>query len=73
MNKKLISAKEVIKKFNISYPTLNNYTDLGLLDVVIKKSKVRMYDYNDVRNRLAKISKLSSEGYTLKLIRGLLK
>ena len=64
----LISAKDIVKEFNISYQIVNNYTDLGLLDVVTKKSRKRMYDYKEVKKRLNKITALLSEGYTLRLI-----
>lgn len=37
MDKKLISAKEVVKKFNISLQNVNHYTTLGLLEIAAKK------------------------------------
>jgi DNA-binding transcriptional MerR regulator len=69
MKKRLVSAKEITKGFGISYQTVNSYTDLGLLDVVSKKNHMRMYDYDEVKRRLLKISRLINEGYTLRLIR----
>ena len=69
---KMISAKDIIKEFNISYQTINNYTDRGFLNVVAKKDRNRMYNYNEVRERLAKITKLVNEGYALRLIHKML-
>ena len=66
---KLISAKEIIFKYNISYQTVNHYTDFGLLPLVEKKGNIRFYDDSLVRSRLAQIMKMASEGYSLRLIR----
>jgi DNA-binding transcriptional MerR regulator len=66
---KLISAKEIISKYNISYQTVNHYTDFGLLPMVEKKGNIRFYDNGLVRSRLSQIMKLASEGYSLRLIR----
>lgn len=68
MTKKLVSAKDISRIFNISYQRVNSYTDLGLLNVVLKKSRERMYSYNAVRNKIGRISKLLDEGYPLRLI-----
>jgi len=69
MDKKLISAKEIISKFNISLQRINHYTNIGLLSVVTRKGNVRMYDETEVKERIAKISELRNEGYSLRLIR----
>ncbi|MGE5309203.1 MAG: MerR family transcriptional regulator [Deltaproteobacteria bacterium] len=66
---KLISAKEITARYNITYQTVNHYTDFGLLPLMIKKGNVRFYDENLVRYRLGKIIKLAREGYSLRLIR----
>ena len=66
---KIVSAKEIISKYNISYQTINHYTDFGLLSPAFKKGNVRFYDEHQVRQRLAVISKLAGEGYSLRLIR----
>ena len=69
MPSKMISAKDIIKRYNISYQTINHYTNFGLLSVVSKKANQRLYTAKEVKERLAKISKLASEGYSLRLIR----
>ena len=69
MDKKLISAKEIISKFNISLQRVNHYTNIGLLSVVTRKGNVRMYNETEVKERIAKISELRNEGYSLRLIR----
>jgi len=65
---RLISAKDIIKEFDISYQTINNYTDRGFFNVVAKSSRKRMYSYSEIRGRLAKITKWINEGYALRLI-----
>jgi DNA-binding transcriptional MerR regulator len=65
----LISAKDIIAKYHLTYQTINYYTDFGLLSMVCKKGNVRYYDGLQVRQRLVKITKLSREGYSLRLIR----
>ncbi len=67
--KNLISAQEVVKKFNIHYHTLNYYTAIGLLPVSAKFGNQRMYEEAVIRNRLRDITRLSQEGYPLNLIR----
>ena len=66
---KLISAKEITKRYDISYQTVNHYTDFGLFPLVLKKGNVRFYDGSQVRRRLVRITKLAREGYSLRLIR----
>jgi len=66
---KMISAKEIISVYNITYQTVNHYTDLGLLPVLLKKGNVRFYDKDLVEKRLLEIRELSKEGYSLRLIR----
>lgn len=66
--KSLISPAEIIKKFHISYQTLNYYTNLGLLHPVIKKGNKRYYQESALKQRLYRIQKLKDQGYTLRLI-----
>ncbi len=66
---RLISAKEIISNFGITYQTVNHYTDFGLLPVLAKKGNVRFYDRALVGVRLKKIKDLVQEGYSLRLIR----
>ena len=66
---KMISAKEIITQYNISYQTVNHYTDFGLLPVQTKIGNARFYDRNLVKKRMKKIRELIEEGYSLRLIR----
>lgn len=66
---KLITAQEVVKRFNIQYHTLNYYTAIGLLPVSGKSGNQRMYEEQLIKNRLREIVRLSQEGYPLGLIR----
>jgi DNA-binding transcriptional MerR regulator len=70
-NKKdrMISAKGIIQKYNISYQTVNHYTDFGLLPVSAKRGNVRFYDKSLVDKRLLQVRSLAKEGYSLRLIR----
>lgn len=67
--RKLVSAQEIVKRYGITYQTVNHYTNSGLLQVVNKRGNVRMYDQVEVKQRLAKIMQLMDEGYPLRLIR----
>lgn len=63
-----MSAKEIAEIACISYSVVNNYTDMGLLDVAVRKRRVRFYDFKKTRSRLAMISKMLDDGYTLRTI-----
>lgn len=69
MQNKLISSKDIVAKYNISYPSLTHYTNIGLLTVVGRKGNKRLYNETEVKDRLVKISRLINEGYSLHLIR----
>ena len=66
---KMISAKDIVKTYHISYQTVNHYTDFGLLQVSAKRGNVRFYDKEVVERRLKQILALVGEGYSLRLIR----
>jgi DNA-binding transcriptional MerR regulator len=70
--KETISPPEIIKKFAISYQTLNYYTNLGLLRALHKKGNKRFYDKKELSAALKKIQKLKNKGYTLRLIRNVI-
>lgn len=65
----MISAKDIIKKYDITYQTVNHYTDFGLLPVAAKKGNVRFYEKSLVDKRLPQIRTLAKDGYSLRLIR----
>ena len=66
--KHYISAADITKKFNISYQTINYYTNLGLLHACKRKWNKRLYREGEVRQRLVKINDLKNQGYPLKII-----
>ncbi len=68
VNNKLISAKEIALKFNIPYPTVNHYTNLGFFSVVKRKGNIRLYREDEVKKKLVKIFQWKDEGYPLQLI-----
>lgn len=65
---RLLSALELVRKFGISYQTLNHYTNLGLTKNSTRKGLRRFYREADVRRRLRMVKALQSKGYTLRLI-----
>jgi len=69
MTNKFTTAKEITEKYDVSYQTINRYSDTGLLNVAFKKGNVRYYDRLHIERRLSKISQLTREGYSLTLIR----
>lgn len=69
MKTKILSAKEIVKKFKIPYHTLNYYTAIGLLPVAGKNGNRREYEESQVKINLERIAKLTREGYPLNLIR----
>jgi len=68
-NNRLISAKEIVSTFHITYQTVNHYTDFGLLPVLTRKGNMRCYDRQLITKRLKEINILAKEGYSLRLIR----
>lgn len=69
---KMLSAKDIMTRHNISYQTVNHYTDIGLLSVAVKQGNERFYAGALVAKRLKKIKALTKEGYSLRLVRKLL-
>ena len=69
MKSKTVSAKEIIKRYGVPYHTINYYTMIGLFPLLGKNGNERLYEEKLIRQRLEKISKLSKEGYPLRLIR----
>jgi DNA-binding transcriptional MerR regulator len=69
MTNKFITAKDIAGKYEVSYQTINRYSDAGLLNVAFKKGNVRFYDRLHIQRRLIQISRLTRDGYSLNLIR----
>ena len=64
----LVTANEIVRRYGVSYQTLNYYTNLGLLSVVKRDGNGRLYDGRDVQQQLQAIMRLKDEGYPLRLI-----
>lgn len=64
----MISSQDIIRKYNISYQTLNYYTNLGLLEVRKRKGNGRLYSEKEVKKKLKTITELKDKGYPLRLI-----
>lgn len=67
--KELITAKEIVDEFGISYSKVNLYTNLGFLKVRTRKGNRRLYNKKEVKAKLTEIKKMIDEGYPLRLIR----
>jgi DNA-binding transcriptional MerR regulator len=68
IRKEVLSPQGICAQFNLTYHTVNHYTNLGLLKVVLKQKNRRLYDAREVRERLSKIEGLALQGYPLQLI-----
>jgi len=66
---KFISAVEIVKKYGLSYQTVNYYTNLGFLKVAESQGNKRLYDQREVERCLDRIRELKRNGYPLRLIR----
>ena len=62
MVKTLISPTQISKIHNISYQTINYYTNLGLLMVKKRNANNRLYDSRQVSACLKKVTNLKSHG-----------
>ena len=69
MTNKFITAKEIAGKYEVSYQTINRYSDAGLLNVAFKKGNVRFYERLHIQRRLIQISRMTRDGYSFVLIR----
>ena len=67
-DKTMISPNGIVKKYKISYQTVNSYTNLGLLVVRKRMGNARLYNQQEVKRRLEQITKLKNRGYPLRLI-----
>ena len=65
----LISATIIVEKYGLPYSTINYYTIIGLLPVESRRRNKRLYNEEDVRERLLKVAELQKQGYPLRLIR----
>jgi len=72
MQKTMISPREISQKFNVSYQTINHYTNLGILVVRQRRGNGRLYDEQEVRKSFHKVNELKNVGYPLRLIRTML-
>ena len=71
-DKSMISPREIVKRYGISYQTINSYTNLGLFVVRRRKGNGRLYNQQEIKQRLEKIAKFKNQGYPLRLIRNML-
>ena len=72
MLKHFILSRDIVAKYNIPYSTITHYTNMGFFTVVSRKGNKRLYNEDEVRVKLEKITNLVHEGYPLRLIRKML-
>ncbi len=72
MQRTMISPQQISIKFNVSYQTINHYTNLGILMVRQRKGNGRLYDEQEVEKTFQKVNELKNAGYPLRLIRTML-
>lgn len=63
-----ITASDIVARYQLSYQTLNYYTNLGLLHVAKRDGNQRLYNERDIQRSLQAIGRLKNEGYPLRLI-----
>jgi len=69
----MISPQTISQEYSLSYQTINYYTNLGLLQVKKKEGNCRLYDSDELKKNLKRITELKNKGYSLKLIRDLMR
>jgi DNA-binding transcriptional MerR regulator len=70
---RMISPQAISQEYSLSYQTINYYTNLGLLQVKKKEGNCRLYDSDELKKNLKRITELKNKGYSLKLIRDLMR
>ena len=68
MKSTFITPSEIVQRYQLSYQTLNYYTNLGLLSVVKRQGNTRLYREGNVQRQLQAIGRLKDDGYPLRLI-----
>ena len=67
--RELLSAKEISKHFDLSYQSVNYYTNIGLFKVSSNRGNKRLYSLRHVALVLKKIRTFKRRGYSLRVIR----
>jgi len=65
---RLLSTKDVIEKYKVSYQTLNYYTNMGFFSVIERQGNKRMYNEGEISEKLKAIRDMKNQGYPLRLI-----
>jgi len=68
----LIDIRDIAEQFQLTSYTVNYYTNIGLLRVVVKQKNRRLYDRHETAERMEKILNFSKNGYPLLLIKKLI-
>lgn len=68
----LINIRDIAEKFQLTPYTVNYYTNIGLLRVIIKQKNRRLYDRRETDERMESIGRYAKDGYPLLLIKKLI-
>lgn len=63
-----VSINEAARIFDLTVPTMRKYKDLGLIQIIKKRSNQDLFDPQDLRKRKEVILKKKVEGFTLRQI-----
>ncbi len=66
---KQVSPQEIVSQFNISYQTVNYYTNLGFFKIIANEGNKRLYDNEQIRLQLERIREFRKKGYSLRVIK----
>lgn len=68
----LVDIRDIAEKFQLTSYTVNYYTNIGLLRVILKQKNRRLYDLRETEERMERICQYSKDGYPLLLIKKLI-
>lgn len=68
MDKNLVTCHELEKLLNVSGPTINYYTNMGLFNVKDRRGNVRLYEKSETCELFEQVRKMRKEGYSLRII-----
>lgn len=65
---RLITAKDLSKKYNLTYPIINHYIKVGLLDVIERKGNKRYLNKQSSEDMMKRVVWLTQKGFPLSMI-----
>jgi len=62
------TPKDLSKKYNVTYPTINYYIKVGLLDVIERKGNTRYLNKQSSEDMMKRVVWLKQKGFPLSMI-----